>query len=353
MSRLVRAAFVPLLDAAPLIVAREFGFADGEGIDLQVEPTPSWSAVRDLLVLGRVEAAHLLAPIPVALALGLGGGTGELDAIQILNVNGNTVTVSRGLADAMRGAGHAGDVLDAQGAGRALAAAAGTRPIRLAVPFPFSMHAELLCYWLERVGASLDGQIAVQTIPPPMMADALAVGEIDAFCVGEPWGSMAVESGAGEIALATRAVWAFAPEKVLAARSGWSEAHPASAAGLARALYRAGRWLSEPTNWSAASEILAQPGHVGATPETIERALSGRLVTSPAGSLQTVSRFIEFHAGAATFPWRSQGAWIGDRLARRHQLDPAAGQAAGRRVFRSDLYRRHLAGLVPDMPGAS
>ncbi|MGP3698533.1 ABC transporter substrate-binding protein [Rhodobacter sp. NSM] len=348
----ITAGFIPLLDAAPLIVARELGFAEEEGLDLRLEDAPSWSALRDRLVFGQIEAAHMLAPVPVAMALGLGGVSLGVDALQVLSVGGSVIGVSPVLATRMRETGHDFDFADAVAAGQALARATEGR-LRIGVPFPFSMHTELLWYWLDSVGMPRLSALDIRTVPPPLMAEAMAAGEIDAFCVGEPWGSIAVETGAGELLLPTSAIWSFAPEKVLAVRHDWAEADADLTGRLMRAVWRAGRWLGEPANIGTASEIVARPGRVDVAPEVLERAMRRRLVISPRGDERDAPQFQEFFAGSATFPWRSQSAWIGTRLALRHGLDPAEAARRARAVFRSDLYRRHLGPALADMPGFS
>lgn len=344
--------FVPLLDAAPVIIAHELGFAEEERLALQLYRAPSWSMLRDMLSFGRVEAAHMLAAVPVATALGLGGGAAAIDALQVLSVNGTVIGVSRALAGRLRDAGHVFDLADAAAAGRALIAAAG-QGLRIGVPFPFSMHAELLYYWLGALGFRAQQGIAVRTVPPPQMATALATGEIDAFCVGEPWGSVAVARGAGELLLPGSAIWSFAPEKVLAVRRDWAERDPETASRLMRALWRAGRWLADPGNRLTASELLARPDYVDVAPEVLDRALAGELIVAPDAAETRVPHFIEFHAGLATFPWRSQAAWIGAQLSARLGLDRTASVEAARAVFRSDLYRRNLGPIGARLPATS
>lgn len=345
----LRLGFVPLVDAAPLIVAEAMGFAEEEGLALELIPAPSWSSLRDSLAQGGVTAAHMLAPVPIALALGL-GGPARFEALSVLNLNGNAVGVSAHLARKM--SAHDFALTDAKGAGRALLAAAG-EGLRIGVPFAFSMHLNLVDYWLDGLGQPLPDGLQIITVPPPLMADALASGEVDAFCVGEPRGSVAVDRGVGQLLLPTSAIWSSAPEKVLATRVGWAEAEPDQAGRLLRAVWRAGRWLDEPRNLSVASEILAQPGRLGVSAEVIERGLTGRLVISSTGEERAVPGFIRFHDGAAGFPWRSQAAWIATRIARRHGLDPRQAQAISAGVFRSDLYRLHLGPAGADLPAAS
>lgn len=294
----------------------------------------------------------MLSPVPVAMALGLGGMATRFDALMVLSVNGNSIGVSRDLAARMRDNGFRFDFADAHAAGRALIAASGARP-RIGVPFPFSMHAELLYHWLGSLGVSAPQALQVKTVPPPLMAEAMAAGEIDAFCVGAPWGSIAVETGVGELLLPGKAIWAFAPEKVLAVRHDWAESEPDLTSRLMRAVWRAGRWLGDANNRITVSEILARPEYVNVGAEIIERSLTGRLVISPRGEVRETPGFLEFFAGAATFPWRSQAAWIGGQLAARTGLDQAAAAAAARNVFRSDLYRRNLRDVGAELPGAS
>lgn len=350
MTTTLRAGFVPLVDAAPLIMAQELGFAAEEGLSLDLLSVPSWSALRDMLVHGQVEVAHMLSPMPVAMALRLGGVATRIDALSVLSVNGTTIGIARALAAELRAAGHTLGFDDARAAGGALTGLG--RELRIGVPFPFSMHAELVHRWLVP-GASQSPGVSVRTVPPPMVAEAIAADEIDAFCVGEPWGSMAVEIGAAELLLPGCAIRSFAPEKVLAARHDWAEAEPDLTGRLIRAVWHAGRWLSQPGKAVVAAEILSRSIYLDCPAEVIDRALAGCLVISPRGGEWRVPRFIEFHRHAATFPWRSQAALIGASLARRHGLDPQASAATASGVFRSDLYRRHLAGWGADLPSAS
>ncbi len=344
-------AYIPLVDAAPLIVAQEMGFAEAEGLNLDLIQAPSWSSVRDMLSFGRVDAAHMLSPIPVAMALGLGGVSTALSAVSVMSVNGDVIGVNRHLADHLKAAGYQFDFKDPVAAGRALSYVHPT-PIRFGVPFPFSMHVELLHYWMDAAGVAAPGA-EIKVIPPPLMAEALAAGEIDAFCVGEPWGSIAVENGSGELLLPGAAIWKFSPEKVLAVRSEWAETEPHLLGRLSRATWQAGRWLASPSNMALASEILARKTYLDVPALIIERSLTGRLIISPRGDARQVDRFIEFHHGVANFPWRSQAAWIANQIAGRVGLDRHTAIEAARSVFRSDLYRRDIAPLGAEMPGAS
>ncbi|WP_420584742.1 ABC transporter substrate-binding protein [Ruegeria sp.] len=344
-------AYMPLVDAAPLIVAHEMGFDSAEGISLDLRPAPSWSSLRDMLAFGHVDAAHLLSPVPVAMALGLGGIATPLSAVSVLSLNGNVIGIGTKLAQRLEDLGYAFDFSDAQAAGAALAQAAG-EVLVFGVPFPFSMHVELLRYWVARTKLA-SKQVEIRTVPPPLMAQALASGEIDAFCVGEPWGSFSVDDNVGSLLLPGRAIWTCAPEKVLAVRTDWAETEPHLLGSLMRAVWRAGRWLSNPDSRTTASEMLSRKTYLNVPPELIDRALMGEFTISARGEQRHMNGFVDFFDGAATFPWRSQAKWIAHQLALRNGLDTGAAERQAANVFRSDLYRRELQGLDAETPGAS
>jgi NitT/TauT family transport system ATP-binding protein len=341
MTRRLSLGFIPLLDAAPLIVAQELGFAEQEGLRLDLRRAANWSQLRDMLDVGTVDAAHMLSVMPVARALGLGGGQGKIDVLMVLSLNGQVIGLSRALA----GATPALPFGDPQ-IGAALPKGI---TLRFGVPFPFSMHALLLHYWLSRVAPDLE--VTLHSIPPPRMAESLEAGEIDGFCVGEPWGTRAVQVAGARLILPGSAIWSQSPEKVLATRQGWAEAEPELAGALMRAIWRAGEWAD--ANRDSLAELLALPRNLDTSSLHIEPALRGQVLPMARGIEAAVPQMLEFHAGLTNFPWRSQAAWIGNELAQRHGLPPGPAIAAARTTFRSDLYRLHLGPAGAPLPRSS
>lgn len=346
----LRLGYVPLTDAAPLIVAQELGFAAEEGLNLDLIRLRSWAQCRDLLGVGGIDAAHMLVPLPIAQALGLGPAYPAFDLVMVLSVGGQAIAVSEALADAMREGGHGFGFGDPIAARDALMAVAGGR-LRVGVPFPFSTQAELVLRWLG--GTELAAGVTIHTVPPPLMADALEAGEVDAFCVGEPWASYAVERRVGTLVLAGRSIWASPPEKGLVLTRAFTETRPEETGHLMRAIWRACRWLDQPDNRGTAAEILSRPDYLNLPPELTERGLLGRLHVSAAGEVRQYPGFIRFHDGAANFPWRSLAALMARRIAGLHGLDVAWAMERATGCFRTDLYRQHLRPAGADLPGAS
>ncbi|WP_299628444.1 CmpA/NrtA family ABC transporter substrate-binding protein [uncultured Tateyamaria sp.] len=352
MSRPLNCGYVPLVDSAPLIIAKELGFAADEGIQLNLLRQPSWAALRDLLALKHLDVAHMLSPMPVAMSLGLSGPPVQIDAPLVLSANGTVVGVSRAIGDNMRARGWVPQFSDPRATIECLLACRD-QPLRVGVPFPYSMHRLLFEYLVEGAQGARSDLISIVTTPPPLMADAVARGDLDLFCVGEPWGTVAVSTEQAELILPGASIWAHAPEKVLGMRRDWAAENDEACGVLLRAVYRAARWLGQAENQPLASEILARSEHLDLPDHAIDPALTGHILCRHGDAPVHIPNFLKFHQGATNFPWRSQGAWIGAQISRLAGLDEARTVQTAADCLRPDLYRRHLATSDADMPGAS
>lgn len=350
MTTPVRIGFIPLVDCAPLVALHEIGFAREEGLEIILSRETSWSNVRDKLAVRLYDASHLLAPMALATNLGLAGPRAEVVAPYVLNLNGDVICASNRLLGLVTDPGLGG----AEAMLEAIRRNVLGRPVVLGVPFFFSTHHYLARYWLASAGIDLDRQVRIEVIPPPLMADAVRSGVIDGFCVGEPWGSVAVDADLAAIALPGRSVWAAAPEKVLGLRRDWVDERRDDLHRLLRGLYRASVWVAEPGNRLILSELLAAERYLNTPAEAIERALSGSLTLTPKGAQARIDRFLVFHNASATFPWRSQALWFYQQMVRWGHI-PANSEAAAtaRRTFDPGLYREALAATALDLPGAN
>jgi ABC-type nitrate/sulfonate/bicarbonate transport system substrate-binding protein len=354
----ITAGFMPLLDSALLVAANEKGFAQAEGIDLQLVRETSWANIRDRLAVGHFQVAHLLAPMPIACNLGLTPLATPTIAPMALGLGGNAVTVSNTLWDAMSAEGAKPD-LDPSQSGRALQAVVATRaaqskpPLRFAVVHPHSGHNYELRYWLAACGIDPARDVEIVIVPPPLMPDALAAGTIDGLCVGEPWNIACALLGHGHIATVKAAIWRSSPEKVLGASAHWAEENPEALAGLLRAICRAAVWCGSSDHHRELAEILAGPAYLGWPAEWLMPALSGQLHVNAQASFSVEHFFIPF-AKAATFPWKSHALWFYSQMVRWDQVAHTPGNAAiARQTYRPDLYRAALKPLGIALPVAN
>ncbi len=219
---------------------------------------------------------------------------------------------------------------------------------------PFSGHNYELRYWLAAAGIDPDHDVRIIVLPPSFMVNAMLDQQIDGFCVGEPWNSLAVEAGAGVVAVTKSALWRQGPEKVLGLRADFAERWPEGLAALLRAVYRAAEWAGRSENHSELSQMLAAPKYLAAPAEIIARALSGRLVRIAGGAPEPIPDFLVFHDHAANFPWQSHSLWFYSQMVRWGQIAYSPALAAkARQVYRPDLYRNALADTGIDLPRAS
>ena len=352
--------FIPLVDAAALIVAVDKGFAAAEGLDVTLVREVSWSNVRDKLNIGLFDAAHLLAPVAIASSLGLGHVRVPIVAPFNLGLNGNAITVSPALHAAIM-AEIDGDRFDPMATARALARVVAKRrkngadALTFGMTFPFSTHNYQLRFWMAAGGVDPDEDVRLVVLPPPFMVDSLANGHVDAFCVGAPWNSVAVDLGVGHILHFVSDILVCAAEKVLAVRQNWSERNADILAALIRAASRASEFIEQPQNRTEAARILAQPERIGVDADVIQRTLDGRLKISPDGTMRESSRYLLVGREGAARPDPVQAAWLYAQMARWGQasISPEALKTA-KAVFRPDLYDAALGreGRVADTSDA-
>jgi ABC-type nitrate/sulfonate/bicarbonate transport system substrate-binding protein len=345
--------FIPLVDAAALIVAVDKGFTAAEGLDVTLVREVSWSNVRDKLNIGLFDAAHLLAPVAIASSLGLGHVKVPIVAPFNLGLNGNAITVSPPLHAAIMSEID-GDRFDPMATAKALARVvaarrkSGAEPLTFGMTFPFSTHNYQLRFWMAAGGVDPDEDVRLVVLPPPYMVDSLANGHVDAFCVGAPWNSVAVDLGIGHILHFVSDILVRAAEKVLAVRQSWSEKNPEVLAALIRAHVRAAEFIENPSTRAEAANILAQPERIGVDADVILRTLDGRLKISPDGTMRESSRYLLVGRDGAGRPDPRQAAWLYAQMVRWGQATISReALAVANAVFRPDIYDAAL-GLEGD-----
>jgi NitT/TauT family transport system ATP-binding protein len=356
MSSELTVGFLPLVDACLPILAHEHGFAEDEGVSLRLVKDMSWATVLDRLLYGHSDAAHMVAPLAIATTLGRGRPAQPLSVPFVLGLNGNAITLRPDHARRVRPEGTMGDAAQVGAALRVIAderLATGDR-LRFGVVHRYSSHNYMLRYWLAACGIRPDRDVEITTVPPPFCADALRTGEVDGICVGEPWNSVAVEQGAGEIVLASAQIWRRGVEKVLALRESVLDEKIDAVRHLIRALCRAGAHFVDPANWDVNAQILARPEYLDGDPGLIRRAIADRLLLARGGAMVHYPDFMFQYREAANFPWVSQAEWLYTQMVRWDgtPFDPQEASRAAR-VFRPDLYRSALMGTGEPLPGAS
>lgn len=329
--------YLRLTDSAPLIVAREIGFFSHFGLTVQLQRETSWATLRDKLIGGAADAAAMLAPMPLTLAQTLPQCGERLLSGLILSCNGNAITLAESLYRELPLP--SGDC-DGGQVGRALkeylrARPSGEAPLRFATVYPFSSHALQLRRWLRTAEIDPDRDLQLLVLPPEQMVDNLERGEIDGYCVGEPWNTMAARRGIGVIATPCNTLLPAMPEKVLAVTESWHNAHPVAHMALRAALLQACRWLAEPARRRDATALLAREEYLGLPEELVAPSLADQLYRRSDSDAAANSGWHLFADGDYGRPTEEKAAQLLELCREFSQVNP---QAAG--AFRPELYRQ-------------
>lgn len=288
----LKIGFVPLSDAAPVVAAKLLEFGHAHGLTLELSRQPSWAALRDKLVAGELDAAHTLYGLVYGVQLGLGGPQTDMALLMVLARNGQAITLSNRLADALAAHGTLPRAL----------ATLGRKPV-FAQTFPTGTHAMWLDYWLAAQGVHPLRDIESVVIPPPQMVAALAEERLDGLCVGEPWNALAEQRGVGRTVVHSGAIWPDHPEKVLACHRDFVRLYPHTARALVRTMLEACRWLDGAGHRREIAQWLARPEFVDVDADVI----ASRLEQGLRADVPPV-RF--FDDGTVNYPRASEGVWF-------------------------------------------
>lgn len=354
----IHAGFIPLIDCAPLVVAKELGFDAANGLDLVLHREVSWANIRDKVEAGLLDCAIMLAPMPLASTLGLGGRPAvPLVAVMATSLDGNAITVSKPLFDEMVQE----DCVNACASGMAPAKALarvvarrvekGIEPLTLGMVYPFSCHNFDLRYWLAAAGIDPDNDVNIVVVPPPLIASSLKSGRIDGFCVGEPWNSVAVAQGDGVIVTTKSELWAASPEKVLGLRRAFADDLPGAVLALVRTIIQACTWADDASHRRELARLLSRSEYVGVPQPILERPL---LNTLDRGDTRILAKHIDtitFGGEGANLPWVSHALWLLTQMIRwGHARAEFDLRDVARQVFRPEICREAARGLGLSVP---
>ena len=356
MSDRLRIGFIPLVDATALIVAVDKGFCAQQGLDVDLVREVSWSNIRDKLNIGLFDAAHLIAPVAIASSLGLGHVKVPIRAAFGLGVNGNAITVSPALYAALAAAAEPGSsIADPMVSARALARVVadrsnkGLEPLTFGMTFPFSTHNYHLRFWMAAGGVDPDEDVRLVVLPPPFMVESLENKHVDAFCVGAPWNSVAVDLGIGYILHFVSDLLPRAAEKVLGVREPWAAENADVVTRLIRAHRQAADFVEDEANRDEVCTILAASHRVGVAAKVIRRTLDGKLKVAPDGAIRSSDRYLMVGRNGAARPDPVQAAWLYAQMVRWGQAPFSLELlAAAKHVFSPALYDGAAGPLAPE-----
>ena len=362
--------FIKLTDCAALVIAKENGYFEEEGLFVTLEAQANWKILLDRVIGGELDGAHMLAGQPIGATIGI-GTQAEVITPFSMDLNGNAITVSNEIWSQMKSndpslqGGHPAHPIKADSLRPVVDEykELGT-PLRMGMVFPVSTHNYELRYWLAAAGISpgyytandttgtSDADVLLSVTPPPQMPATLDQGTIQGYCVGEPWNQQAVFKGIGVPVVTNGQIWKNNPEKVFGITAEFAEKYPNTTTAVVKALIRAGRWLDESqANRVAAVKILSRSEYVGADEEVIAASMTGTFEFEK-GDEREMPDFNVFYRYDATYPFYSDAVWFLTQMRRWGQISEARPDAwydeTAKKVYRPDLYRKAALELVAE-----
>ncbi|MFP5477816.1 MAG: CmpA/NrtA family ABC transporter substrate-binding protein [Gammaproteobacteria bacterium] len=297
----VKIGFIPLTDCASVVMASVLGIDKKYGVKIVPSKEASWAGVRDKLVNGDLDFAHVLYGLIYGVHLGIGGPKKDMAVLMTLNNNGQAITLSKKLAD--KGA--------VDGASLAKLMATDKREYTFAQTFPTGTHAMWLYYWLAANGINPMKDAKSIVVPPPQMVANMRVGNMDGFCVGEPWGHRAIMDGIGITAVTTQDIWKDHPEKVLGTSADFVKKYPNTARAVTAAILEAGKWIDGGlSNKNKMAETIAEKSYVNTSVDAINQRILGRYQNGLGKTWDDPNHMKFFNDGKVNFPYLSDGMWF-------------------------------------------
>ena len=346
----VKIGFIPLTDCASVVMASVLGFDKKYGVTIIPSKEASWAGVRDKLVNGELDFAHVLYGLIYGVHLGTAGPKKDMAILMTLNHNGQAITLSKKLAD--KGA------IDGAGLAKLMASEKrpSDQPFTFAQTFPTGTHAMWLYYWLAANGINPISDAKVITVPPPQMVANMRIGNMDGYCVGEPWGHRAIIDGIGVTAITTQDIWKDHPEKVLGTTAEFTQKYPNTARAVTAAILEASQWIDASlANKNKMAETIAGKAYVNTSVDAINQRILGRYQNGMSGSLAKTwddpNHMKFFNDGAVNFPYLSDGMWFLTQHKRWGLLKEHPDYlAVARQINKIDIYKQAASAAKVNVP---
>lgn len=343
----IRLGIIPLTDCAPIVMAKELGLFEKYGVNVVVSKEASWANVRDKILTGELEGAHCLFSMPFSVYTGVGGKQGsEMKIAMVLSNNGQAISLSKDFC------GKVGFKQTNKVAGVVAAKLKAEKEVTFAMTFPGGTHDIWLRTWLAAAGVSQKTSRII-TIPPPQMVANMKVGNMDGYCVGEPWNGVAVKQNVGFTEISSQDIWKHHPEKALVVNSEFSEKRREDLKNVMKAVMEACKWLDNRANRKKAAEVIGKTPYVNAPADVIEARLMGdyNLGCDQGTEIYTDDYMLFHRGGEANFPRKSHAIWFMSQFVRFEYLKEAPDyKAIADKIILQDLYREVASSMKIKVP---
>ncbi|MCP9850347.1 CmpA/NrtA family ABC transporter substrate-binding protein [Cyanobium sp. Morenito 9A2] len=315
-TKTISLGFIPILEAAPLVVAVEKGFFAKHGLDVNLTKQASWPSARDNVVLGSagggIDGGQWQMPMPQMISEGAitDGKKVPMVVLAMLMSQGNGIAAANAVKD-----GNLSVDLKKTSPGffDSFAQKTGNK-FKASYTFPKANQEIWIRYWLAAGGVDPDKQVELLTVPATETLQGMKNGTMQAFSTGDPWPSRIVKDKVGYLAATTAQLWKVHPEEYLAVRADWVDKHPKAAVALLKGVIEAQQWLDKAENKAEAAKILSSRKWYNIPVPVLEQSLKGEYLMGAAGKPETDPAMGPLYwasdRGVISYPYKSLTLWF-------------------------------------------
>jgi bicarbonate transport system substrate-binding protein len=309
----VKLGYLPIVEAAPLIVAKEKGLFAKYGMpDVEIAKQANWGSARDNVKIGSagggIDGGQWQMPMPYLISEGIITDSTKVPMYVLAQLN----TQGNGIAIANK---HLGKGLTIKGAEQVALfsklKSEGSK-FKAAYTFPKANQEFWIRYWLAGNGIDPDAEVELLTVPTAQTVADMKRGAMDAFSTGDPWPYRIVADKVGFISALTAEIWKNHPEEYLAIRRDWVDRHPKATKAILKAVMEAQQWCDNFDNRKELATILAQREYFGVPETVLIDPLMGKynLGERSVDDKSMAVLYWKDEKGSVSYPYQSHDLWF-------------------------------------------
>jgi bicarbonate transport system substrate-binding protein len=311
----VKLGYIPIVESAPLIVAKEMGFFAKYGMtEVELSKQASWGAARDNVEIGSagggIDGGQWQMPMPHLISEGIITKGNQKIPMYLL---AQLITHGNGIAIAGKWQGQGIDLKLLQGQGIvSQLKSEGTR-FKAAHTFPHVNQDFWIRYWLAAGGVDPDQDIDLMPVPSAQTVANMKTGTMDAFSTGDPWPYRIVKDKIGFMAALTAEIWKNHPEEYLAIRADWVDKNPKATKALLKGVMEAQQWLDNFDNRKEAAEILSGRNYFNLPTEILADPFQGKYNMGDGRVIDDKTMaplYWKDEKGSVSYPYKSHDLWF-------------------------------------------
>jgi bicarbonate transport system substrate-binding protein len=311
----VKLGYIPIVESAPLIIAKEKGlFAKYGMTKVELEKQANWGSARDNVEIGSagggIDGGQWQMPMPHLITAGLitkGNKEIPMYVLAQLVTHGNGIAI----ADKHKGKGLG---LKLDGAKSLFKELKSSTPFTAAFTFPHVNQDLWIRYWLAASGLDPDTDVKLLTVPAAQTVANMKTGTMDAFSTGDPWPFRIVSDKIGFMAALTAEMWKNHPEEYFAMRGDWVDKHPKATKAILKGIMEAQQWLDKFENRKEAARILAGRKYFDlSSPEILLDPYQGKYDMGDGRKIDDklmAPYYWKDEKGSVSYPYKSHDLWF-------------------------------------------